>query len=57
MTKSDLLGKKIPIPLENTEQVRIGKTLKKLDDIILVYQSKIERIEYLKQAYLQKMFI
>lgn len=39
------------------EQVRVGKFLKKLDKTITLHQHKLESLNKLKQAYLQKMFI
>ncbi|GBD67543.1 Type I restriction-modification system,specificity subunit S [Tetragenococcus halophilus subsp. halophilus] len=39
------------------EQIKIGQTLKKLDDLITLHQQKLEKLQNLKKAFLQKMFI
>ncbi|QSE76196.1 restriction endonuclease subunit S [Lactococcus taiwanensis] len=39
------------------EQQKIGVFFKQLDDIITLYQSKLNKLKLLKQALLQKMFI
>lgn len=39
------------------EQVKIGSFFKKLDVAITLHQKKIASLKFLKQAYLQKMFV
>ncbi|EAD6990978.1 restriction endonuclease subunit S [Listeria monocytogenes] len=57
ITKSDLLEKNIDKPLNRIEQERIGVSLKLLDNIITLHQSKLEKLSSLKKVYLQRMFI
>ncbi|EHX7144067.1 restriction endonuclease subunit S [Listeria monocytogenes] len=57
ITKSDLLEKNINKPLNRIEQERIGVSLKLLDNIITLHQSKLEKLSSLKKVYLQRMFI
>jgi type I restriction enzyme, S subunit len=55
--KNDLLEKEIKIPRVVTEQQKIGKFLKQIDITIDLYQAKINKLNQIKQGFLQKMFI
>lgn len=57
ITKNELLNKKIMIPESLDEQNQIGATIKKIDNIISNELKVIEKLQKLKKAYLQKMFI
>ncbi|MDG4984787.1 restriction endonuclease subunit S [Lactococcus lactis] len=49
---------KVPITLPNTdEQEKIGSFFKQLDETITLHHSKLDKLNILKQALLQKMFI
>ncbi len=57
ITKNELLEKQIITPLIIGEQTKIGVFLKHLDDTIAIHHIKLDKLQMLKQAYLQKMFI
>ena len=57
ITKGDLLEKSIKIPMDTVEQTGIGIFFNQLDEAITLHQHKLESLNKLKQAYLQKMFI
>lgn len=46
----------IPIPTLN-EQARIGDFFKQLDDTITLHQRKLEKLQNIKKAYLNEMFV
>jgi len=45
------------IPTKIEEQIKIGNFFKQLDDIITHHQSKLEKLQNLKKAYLHEMFV
>ena len=45
------------IPKNITEQEKIGAFFSKLDKLILLHQSKVEKLKNIKKALLNKMFI
>jgi len=47
----------ISIPKESTEQTKIGEVFKHLDELIIHYQHKLEKLQNVKKAFLEKMFI
>ena len=57
MTKSDLLSKNIHIPFALDEQTKIGNFFKQLDDTIALHQHKLEKLQNIKQAYLNELFV
>lgn len=56
ITKEELLSKRIMIPIDKDEQVKIGLFFKQLDDIITLQQRKLELLKEQKKSFLQKMF-
>ncbi|MCQ2011156.1 restriction endonuclease subunit S [Sporolactobacillus sp. STSJ-5] len=48
---------KVWLPLNHEEQTKIGVFFKDLDHTIALHQTKLEKLQSLKKAYLQKMFI
>ena len=56
VSSKDIDGFEFLIPDDLGEQKRIGTFFKYLDDTITLQKSKIEELEILKQAYLQKLF-
>ena len=51
-------GKKTPISLPiKKEQEEIGNLFKQLDDTIALHQHKLEKLQNIKQAYLNEMFV
>ncbi|GBD67545.1 hypothetical protein TEHN7118_0351 [Tetragenococcus halophilus subsp. halophilus] len=48
---------KFYFPINKKEQAKIGAFFKKLETIILLYQTKLDKLQMLKSALLQKMFI
>jgi len=57
INSNDLAQIEVDVPLEKTEQTKMGILFKKLDDVIALYQTKLEKLQSLKKAYLHKMFI
>lgn len=47
----------VVLPSYYDEQKRIGETLQDLDDLITLHQRKLEKLQNLKKAMLEKMFI
>ena len=39
------------------EQIQIGTFFKKLDDTIALHQHKLEKLQNIKQAYLNELFV
>lgn len=50
------LRQKISIP-KLEEQQKIGQFFKQLDDTIALHQRKLDKLQQMKQAFLQKMFV
>jgi len=48
---------KVIVPTNLEEQQKIGYFFKQLDDIITNHQRKLEKLQAIKQAYLQEMFV
>lgn len=57
ITKNELLDKKISIPTDLEEQIKIGDFFKQLDDTIDLHQRELDALKETKKALLQKMFI
>lgn len=56
INKNDIGEAKIQIP-EYAEQVQIGTFFCRIDQAIALHQQEIDRLQQLKQGYLQKMFV
>lgn len=56
ITKDELLRKIIWIP-KYKEQMKISKFLYKLDNLITLHQRKLEKLQNIKKACLEKMFV
>lgn len=56
ITKEELLAKEIAVP-EIREQIQIGSYFRKLDDLITLHQRKLEKLQNVKKACLEKMFV
>ncbi|WP_343363534.1 restriction endonuclease subunit S [Listeria seeligeri] len=57
ITKSDLLEKNLIKPTSMNEQQKIGTFFKQLDDTIALHQRKLQKLQNIKKAYLNEMFI
>ena len=57
ITKEDLLGKKILIPHEKSEQNKIGSFFGNIDNTITLHQRQLEIFIETKKAFIQKMLI
>src|SRR5699024_1773541 len=55
ISKNKVLELTIPLPVIS-EQIKIGNTLKNLDDTITLHQRKLDQLKQLKEALLQQMF-
>ncbi|EPC1391008.1 restriction endonuclease subunit S [Listeria monocytogenes] len=56
ISKGNLQKTDVSFPKDIEEQQKIGSYFKKLDDTIVLYQRKLEKIKALKTAYLSEMF-
>ena len=56
ITKEELLGKTLFIPIKKSEQARIGAFFRHLDRLVTLHQRKRGRLENIKKAMLEKMF-
>jgi type I restriction enzyme S subunit len=57
ITKADLLDKEVIIPVELSEQQKIGSFFKQLDNTIAHHQRKLDLLKDLKKGLLQQMFV
>ncbi|WP_053085055.1 restriction endonuclease subunit S [Companilactobacillus heilongjiangensis] len=53
---SDFFDSKLIIPVDKTEQYKVGNILKKLDELIDLYQNQLLMYESLKKYLLQNLF-
>lgn len=56
MTKGDLLAKIVYVP-EPKEQKAIGRFFEKIDYLITLHQQELEKLQNIKKAFLNEMFI
>ncbi|WP_045137222.1 restriction endonuclease subunit S [Lacticaseibacillus paracasei] len=56
VTKSELLAKKVRIPISLKEQEKLGILMKSINDLIAATQDKIDALEQAKKALLQRLF-
>ncbi|MFR3145263.1 MAG: restriction endonuclease subunit S [Eubacterium callanderi] len=56
ITKGELIAKMVSVPTKS-EQVQIGCFFRNLDRLITLHQRKFEKLQSLKQAYLNEMFV
>ena len=56
ISRGNLAGFDVPIPLDKTEQDVIGNFLCTLDNLITLHQRKFDKLQVLKKAMLEKMF-
>ena len=54
--RKTLVGTNIMVPIQETEQFRIGALFAKLDSLIALHQRKHEKLKAVKQSLLGKMF-
>lgn len=57
INSNDLAEIPIRVPVDTNEEIQIGNFFKQLDKNITFHQQKLIKLERLKSAYLQKMFI
>ncbi len=57
INKNEIEKVKIPYPKSKLEQKQIGSFFKNLDDLITLHQRKLEKLQDIKKAYLNEMFI
>lgn len=57
MTKDDLLSKSIIVPKDKDEQQQIGLYFRSIDNLITLHQRKLEKLQNIKKAMLEKMFV
>ena len=57
VTKSELLAKKVRIPISLKEQEKLGILMKSINDLIAATQSRLSSLELLKKYLLQDLFI
>ena len=56
ISKNKMMKIKIPIP-NIEEQIQIGEYFKQLDKLIVLHQRKVEKLQNIKKACMEKMFI
>ena len=56
LNKSDLDDQDVYVP-ENTEQMVIGQYFSQLDHLITLHQRELEKLQKIKKAMLEKMFV
>ncbi len=56
ISKNKMMEIKIPIP-NIEEQIQIGEYFKQLDKLIVLHQRKVEKLQNIKKACMEKMFI
>jgi len=57
ITPSDVLKYLIKLPVDRAEQEKIGSFFKNIDNLITLHQRKLEKLQNLKKAYLNEMFV
>jgi len=57
ITKEELLNKEVYIPKNKREQTKIGNLFKQLDTLINQHQAQLKKLNNIKQACLEKMFV
>lgn len=57
ITKDELLSKSIKVPVQFSEQKKIGNYFKKLDHLITLHQKELDKLKNIKKAMLEKMFV
>ena len=57
ISADDFLDTELKLPREVIEQEKIGELLKNLDRLITLHQRKLEKLQNLKQACLEKLFV
>lgn len=57
ITKEELLGKTLFIPIKKSEQARIGAFFRHLDRLVTLHQRKVALLQNIKKACLEKMFV
>lgn len=57
ITKDELLSKTVMVPSSNVEQAKIGNLFRELDNLITLHQRKLEKLQNIKKAYLNEMFV
>ncbi len=57
ITKDELLSKKVVLPKDKQEQAKIGTLFKHLDTLLSQHQTQLKKLNNIKQACLEKMFV
>ena len=57
ISRGNLAGFDVPIPLDKTEQDVIGNFLYTLDNLITLHQRELEKLQNIKKSMLEKMFV
>ena len=57
ISRGNLAGFDVPIPLDKTEQDVIGNFLCTLDNLITLHQRELEKLQNIKKSMLEKMFV
>ena len=57
ISPSDLAKISVFIPKKQKEQLKIGKAFSNIDNLITLHQRKIDKLQKLKNAYLNEMFV
>ena len=57
ISAEDFLDTYIKLPIDKSEQEKIGTFLKTIDHLITLHQRKLEKLQNIKKACLEKMFV
>ena len=57
ITKDELLSKIIDLPISALEQAKIGNLFKQFDSLLNKHQVQLKKLNNIKQACLEKMFV
>jgi type I restriction enzyme S subunit len=57
ITKEEVLCKNISLPFSISEQQRIGQFFSSLDRLLTLHQQELSKLQNIKKALLEKMFV
>ncbi|AEP01001.1 hypothetical protein Bcoa_1814 [Heyndrickxia coagulans 36D1] len=57
INSNDLANMEVYVPSRGDEQILIGRLFKSVDHLITLHQRKLEKLQNIKEAYLNEMFV
>ena len=55
--KETFLNLQLVVPVQTSEQRKIGQVLRQLNDLITLHQRELEKLQNIKKSMLEKMFV